>query len=111
MVETTFLDISGDQIPVTKTYEFSGTLYNFSFKENVAFNYFTVEIFDISGETFLWSNKLIYGQPLMDSQNAPFQDLIIPLNIDVLQGILGTQTITRESLGNEIKLYTDIEVR
>ena len=108
MIETTFLDISGNQIPVIKTYEFSGTLYNFSFKENRSFSYFTVEIFDISGENFLWSSKIIYGRPIMDSTNAPFQDLIIPLNIDILQGNPGTFDITRETLGNEIRLYTNI---
>lgn len=107
-IETTFLDISGEEIPVSKTYEFGGISYVFQFKENVFNDLFTVEIYDVTGENLLWSNRLVYGQTIMDSPLAPFQDSIIPLNIAVLQGNPGTTDITRQTLGNEIKLYTSV---
>jgi len=108
MLQTEFLDLFGTEIPVKKTYTFGGTSYVFSFKENVKNGFFTVEIFDITEENFLYSNKLVYNQPIIDSLLGPFQDKIIPLNIGELSTGSGVIEITRETLGNEIKLYTSI---
>lgn len=105
---TEFLDITGSEIPISKTYSFDGITYTFRFKENKSFNFFTVEIFDATGEIFLYSNKLVYGRPIMDSTLAPFLDKIIPLNIARLQTGKGTALITKDTLGGEIKLYTSI---
>ncbi len=108
MVQTEFLDITGVEIPVKKTYEFGGKLFIFHFKENTKFGFFTVEISDATEENFLYSNKLVYNQPVIDSLLAPFTDLIIPLNITQLSTGSGVIEINRETLGNEIKLYTNI---
>ncbi|MCH7928816.1 MAG: hypothetical protein IID03_12685 [Candidatus Dadabacteria bacterium] len=108
MLDTQFLDITGEEIPIKKTYEFGGRSFVFHFKENTKFGFFTVEISDATGEIFLYSNKLVYNQPIMDSLLGPFTDLIIPLNINQLSTGAGVIEITRETLGNEIKLYTNI---
>ena len=104
-----FLDISGAQIPIEKFYEFEGTTFIFKFKKNEVGNFFTVEIFDELDENFLYSNKLVYGQTIIDSILSPITGDIIPLNISVLQGEVGVQDITEETLGDSIRLYTDID--
>lgn len=103
-----YLDIVGADVPVQKTYEFGGKTYLFDVKYNDTEAFFTIEIYDINTNTFLFSNKIVYGQPLIDSKLAPFQDTIIPLNLDYLKSGNGTREITKETLGNEIKLYTSI---
>lgn len=107
MITTEFIDISGAQIPVDKFYEFGGVQYIFKFKENQA-GFFTVEVFDASGINMLYSNKIVYGQPIFDTILAPTQDKILPLNIIVLQGQSGTVEINSTTLGTEIKLFTNI---
>lgn len=109
MLSIEFLDISGEQIPVNKFYEFSGTTYVFRIKYNEAGDFFTIEVYDSLDTTFLFSNKIVYGSNLIDSLRAPFADKIIPLNLDILQGITSSEEITTESLGAAVKLYTNIE--
>jgi len=106
-LESEHLDLLGTEIPVKKTYEFSGQTYVFDFKENEA-GFFTLEIYDVNTNEFLYSNKIVYGQPLIDTRLGPFSDLIIPLNLNRFIAGEGITTITRQTLGNEIKLYTSI---
>jgi hypothetical protein len=108
MIEAEYLDIVGSEIPVRKIYSFGGESYQFFFKKNEQYDFFTIELYDATGETFLFSNKIVYGQPVIDSLLAPFQDKIIPLNLAVLQTGEGVKEITADTLGNEIKLYTNI---
>ena len=107
ILENEYLDLLGSEIPVQKTYEFSGKTFILFFKEN-SLGFFTVEIYDINTGDFLFSNKIVYGRPIIDSKNGPFTDLILPLNIGVLTTGTGITDITKETLGNEIKLYTNI---
>jgi hypothetical protein len=109
ILETEYLDLLGTEIPVQKTYEFSGQTYIFFFKKN-DLGFFTVEVYDVNTEEFLYSNKLVYGQPIMDSKLAPFEDLITPLNLGVVTTGQGITDINSETLGNDIKLYTNIIV-
>jgi len=102
-----YLDVSAADFPVDKYYTFSNVTYLFRFKKNDN-GLYTVEIWDVKGQTFLFSNKIVYGRPICDSLLAPFQDKIIPLNIDVLNGLAGTTDINDSTLGNQIKLYTSI---
>ena len=103
-----FLDVSGAQIPVKKTYEFEGITYTFRFKKNSIGNFFTIEIYNEIDETFLYSNKLVYGQTITDTLLSPISGDIIPLNIQVLQGNPGTQDINESTLGDSIKIFTNI---
>lgn len=107
-IEADFLDINGVEIPIRKTYEFGGVSYIFDFKYNEKYDFYTVEIFDITGEEFLYSNKLVYGQNIIDTKLAPFEDKIIVLNLSVLSTGEGVIDITADTLGNEVKLYTNI---
>ncbi len=109
MINIEFLDISGDQVPVNKFYELDGTTYTFRLKYNDIGEFFTLEVYDTLNQTFLFSNKMVYGTNMIDSLNAPFPDKIIPLSINILKGDQGTENITEESLGNSIKLLTNIE--
>ena len=106
-IDIQFLDISGSQIPTDKFYEFDGDTFVLRFKFNDA-EFFTVEVYDSLNKTFLYSNKLNYGSNIIDSLLAPFTSKIIPLNPDILRGELSTEEITAETLGDKIKLVTDI---
>jgi hypothetical protein len=109
MINIEFLDITGDQTPIDKFYEFNGIVYTFRLKYNDVGKFFTIEIFDSLNTTLLFSNKVNYGSNLVDSILGPFDNKIIPLNINILSGETGTEEITEETLGNDIKLYTNIE--
>lgn len=102
-----FLDVSGNQIPVEKFYEFSGDTFVFRFKFN-SNGFFTIEIYDSLNRTFLYSNKILYNGNITDTLFAPFQDKIIALNEDILKGGSSTEEITLETLGDTIKLFTNI---
>ena len=108
MINLEFLDISADQLPINKYYEFEGTTYTFRLKYNDLGAFFTVEIYDTLNQTFLFSNKVVYGGNLIDSLLAPMASKIIPLNVDILQGFASSEEVNEESLGNAVKLYTNI---
>lgn len=105
---TEYLDLSGAQSPVNKFYDFDGVQYVFKLKFNDIGSFYTIEIFDAASENFLYSNKIVYNQNMLDSVLSPISGKIIPINIDVLQGNAGTVEISETSLGVSIKLYTDI---
>ncbi len=107
MINVEFLDISGDQVPVSKIYSFEGPTFVFRFKFN-SLGFFTVEIYDATNRTFLFSNILNYDSNIIDSLLAPITSKIIPLNIKILKGDIGTEEITEETLGNDIRLYLNI---
>ena len=102
------LDIKGDQIPIEKFYEFGGVTYIFKFKFNTSGEFFTIEIRDQINQIFLYSNKIVLNQNINDSILSPIAEKIIPLNLDILIGITSTEEITTKTLGDKIKLYTDI---
>ena len=85
-----YLDVAGAEIPAEKFYTFGGVQYIFRVKKNDIASFFTIEIYDTNNETFVYSNKIVYGSNLTDSILCPFQDKIIPLNIQVLAGQNGT---------------------
>jgi len=101
------LDIKASDFPITKLYNFSGKLMKFIFKKN-SNGFFTVEVWDVKNKTHLYSNRITYGQPIFDSLLAPVQDLLIPLNLARLNGDSDFSIIDDNSLGEEIKIYTNI---
>ena len=103
----TYLDVKASELPVNKYYTFSKKTYLFKFKKNDN-GIYTVEIWDNKDQNCLFTNKITYGMPIIDSLLAPFQDKIIPLNLDVLNGESGTTEINDETFGNQIKLYTGL---
>jgi len=103
----TYLNVQASDFPANKYFSISGTMYLFKFKKNDS-GIYTVEIWDQKGQNFLFSNKIIYGMPFVDSINGPFQNKIIPLNIDELNGESLLVDINDSTLGNQIKLYTGI---
>lgn len=108
-IEQETLDISAEQIPIEKFYDFGGTTFLLKFIENKKFEFFTVNIFDSTGVALLYSNKLVYGVNIIDSVLAPFQDSIIPLNINVLKGETTDDKVVDDiTLGNTVKLFTDL---
>ncbi len=108
-IEQEVLDISADQIPIDKFYDFDGTTFLLRFVKNKKFDFFTVAIFDSTGVTLLHSNKLVYGVNIIDSVLAPFQDPIIPLNINVLKGeTTDDKFVDDVTLGNTVKLFTNL---
>lgn len=104
-----YLDITADQIPVRKRYVFDGSSYILDFKYNDLYGFFTVEVFDSTGDDFLFSSKLVYGQNIFDSVMSPISSKLIPVNIRYLTGESDVTYITPETFGREIKLYTSIE--
>jgi len=102
-----YLDIKASEFPTEKYYNFSGKVYLFKFKKN-AIGFYTIEIWDAKNQNFLYSNQITYGVTICDSALAPFMDKIIPLNLAVLNGNSGTIDINDDTLGNKVKLYTDI---
>jgi len=107
-LEAESLDLFGSQIPINKFYDFEDITFLLKFKKNRDGNFFTVEVFDSLGINFIFGNKLVYGVNVFDSISAPTTEKLIPLNINILKGEQGTEEINEETLGNAIKLYTDI---
>jgi len=107
MADIISLDISADVIPVDKNYTFSSGSYLCRFRKNDS-GIFTVEFYTADGTTFLFSNKLTYGQNVIDSILAPFTDKIIPLSINVLQGVVAPKEIDENTFGNDVVLATAI---
>lgn len=109
-VRAQFLDVVASQFPVDKLFSFARGSYLFRFRKNTkaANVFYTVEIFAADGRTFLYSNKIVYEQELLDSILAPFIQKIIPLNLDRLSTGSGVADITDETLGREILLCTSL---
>jgi len=109
MITSTYLDISSVGLPLKRYFNFSNSVYLFKIQKNDFGQFYTIEVWDSTEKNLLFSNKIVYGQPFFDSVLAPIQDKIIPLNIDKLINGQGTDLIDDETLGNQIKLYTNIE--
>lgn len=107
MADIISLDISSDVIPVDKIYTFSNGSYLCRFRKNDS-GIFTVEFYTSDGQNFLFANKLTYGQNVIDSILAPFSDKIIPLSINVLQGVSAPKEIDGNTLGQDVVLATAI---
>lgn len=107
MADIISLDISADVIPVDKIYTFSSGSFLCRFRKNNS-GIFTVEFYNANGTVFLFANKLTYGQNVIDSILAPFTDKIIPLSINVLQGVSAPKEINDNTLGADVVLATAI---
>ena len=109
MVKISSLDVSAAEFPVDKTFTFDGTQYLLRFRKN-KFTGYSVEIYTDDGATFLYANKIVYGENLIDCPVvAPFSDKIIPLCVSLLTSDTGTTDIDDSTLGDKILLITDIE--
>ena len=82
-----------------------GTDYFFRTKWNSAHEFFIVFIYDTE-RNFLYAGRLVYGQtfPAYNVRGVGFS--VTPFNLRTPDN----QTITRENLGNEIKLYLEYEL-
>lgn len=109
-VRAQYLDVSAKQFPLDKFFSFGSGSYLFRFRKNnqAKDTFYTIEIFAADGRTFLYSNKIVYEQPILDSILAPFEQKIIPLNLDRLSSGVGIADITDETLGREILLMTSL---
>lgn len=107
MAEILSLDIAAADMSVDKVYSFSNGSYLCRFRENSS-GIFTVEFYTANGKTFLFSNKLTYGQNVIDSILAPFTDKVIPLSINVIQGVQAPKEVSELTLGNDVQLVTAI---
>lgn len=105
----TTLDISAAEFPTEKTYTFSNRTYLFKFRKNI-FGDYVVEIWSADGRTFLYANKIVYGQNIIDTIKAPFQDKIVPLCISLITSDNGTKEINDTTLGDAVQLVTAIDV-
>lgn len=105
-----YLDVGAKQFPVDKFFSFSNGSYLLRFRKNArgAVPFYTVEVFSANGKTFLYANQLVYNQGFIDSLLAPFQDQIIPINVDRESSGIGIDSLTDESLGSDVLLATDI---
>jgi hypothetical protein len=104
----TSIDVSASQFPIDKQFSFGRQNFIFRFRKNAISNEYSVEIYTIDGQTFLYGNKIVYGQNIIDSIKAPFSNKIIPLNISLLQNDTGTTEINDTTFGDQIKLVTNI---
>lgn len=104
-----YLDIFANDLPVEKFYTFGGVTYVFRIKKNSYSNIYTVEVYDSNNQTFLFSNKFTYEINLNDTVLSPIPDKIIPLNLKILTGSPGSAIITDNNLGEDIKIYTDLQ--
>lgn len=105
-----YLDISAEIIPCEKFYVLDNVSLLLKFRRNTQGErtFFTVEMYDPSGGEFLYSNKLVYGQNVVDTLLAPTKQKMIPLNINVIAGLKGNREISDRTLGEEIVVMTDI---
>lgn len=105
-----FLDVSAKIIPADKFYTFStgGFLCRFRKNNFADVPFYTMEVFAANGRTFVFANKLVYGQEFVDSLLAPFRDKLIPLNIDYEATGLGPTELTDETFGTDIRIVSGI---
>lgn len=109
MASTTSLDVSAVDFPSDRLFTFNSVSYLLRFRKNM-FEGYSVEIYTPDGKTFLYANKIVYGQNIMDTILAPFQNEIIPFNPALITGDVGTTEVNDSTLGKEVKLLTAIEV-
>jgi hypothetical protein len=109
-IKVQYLDVGATQFPVDKFFTFGVGSFLIRFRKNARGEvpFYTGEVFSANGKTFLFSSQFVYAQEFIDSLLAPFQDQIIPLNVDRESSGLGADYLTDETLGNEVLLATDI---
>lgn len=109
MAQLEHLDLTAAQLPVDKAYTFAAGSFIFRARKNSEFPSYTIEVFSSDGRTFLFSNRLTYGQNFMDYLLGPFTDQIIPLSVNLLQGKPGSDVIDDVSFGSQTFLGTAIK--
>ncbi len=79
-MELRYLPVTHDELPVRKTFEIDGNVYDIEFHYNTKFDFYTMAIFDTE-DNLLFTTKLCY---LTDALHAVVEELsgehgIVPL--------------------------------
>lgn len=106
MAEFEYLEISFEELPVSKTYNFGGVDYPIEFHYNQFGDFFTIIVRNPDDQV-LFTTKLVYGvngnHCIVDG--FPFDISIIPLDLnDLFSEEVRENSFNKDSLGR-VKIY------
>lgn len=110
MLNAESLPFSESDLNIKKSFEFNGIIYFLRLRKNKLYEFYSLDVFD-ELDNFIFSNILNYGRYFNDSViiDLPIQFVLLNL-LELFESKNIEKEINSETLGNDIKFYTSLEI-